>query len=167
MQAEKDWWNFAADTEAGLYISEASSLTRVLGNLSCTTRPAQQRQALTPAAPDADNCTGLNYTDGAELYMQIGVGGRYLKARYVAYTDGTFQTPYERPAEEVHLQILGQATARPRPPAGSLPSALADKASPCRPLPARGGGRRAGGRVQQRAGLGDDPHADWRGAGHQ
>lgn len=38
----------------------------------------------------ADRCSGMNYTDGAELYMQVGVGSRYLHARYVRYMDETF-----------------------------------------------------------------------------
>lgn len=47
------------------------------------------------------------FLDKEEFY----IGSKYKKVVYRQYTDGTFQVPVERKAEEEHLGILGTLTA--------------------------------------------------------
>lgn len=74
IQAEKQLWHFAEDSEAGLYI----------GKSICIYTPLLKEDPLSAVRDDvfspsgADKCTGLNYTDGSELYMQIGAGSTYV-----------------------------------------------------------------------------------------
>lgn len=57
-----------------------------------------------------DEMMGHDYTEAQMTWLEGGphrVGSRYLKARYVAYTDASFATPAALPAEWEHLGIAG------------------------------------------------------------
>ena len=43
----------------------------------------------------------------AALWVSAGLGSTLKKAKFVAYTDGTFSTKVEIPADEIHLGLLG------------------------------------------------------------
>ncbi|KAL4520840.1 hypothetical protein Ndes2437A_g04801 [Nannochloris sp. 'desiccata'] len=61
-------------------------------------------------APSGENtCKGVSFEDSgaAALWGSAGLGSTLKKAKFVAYTDDTFNTPVEIPDEEVHLGLLG------------------------------------------------------------
>lgn len=61
-------------------------------------------------APNGTNvCKGLSFDESgaAALWGSAGLGSTLKKAKFVAYTDDTFSTKVDIPAEEVHLGLLG------------------------------------------------------------
>lgn len=94
-------------THTQIFFDHAANWHYSVCTYTCTQKPSRTKSAFSHVCM-CGYCFSL-FSDAAEFFSKEGgrLGGRYWKARYVAYKDDTFTTKFEQHGSEHHLGFLG------------------------------------------------------------